>query len=185
MMSSKITTTKYSKSTHRRKRQTQNFDNTAQFRPQRVRSTPDPPPLDTSIKVVKRIQISLPYDVTSLGDCTAAVLMAGVPGGLTYWNRVRFERFEIWSNSSSSGTDTLSVLVNTQDDWSQPTVSFVDTGTYGNRRASIAFKLGLLDRSRWFSTADTTVLFTAKADTGGQGALVVQATVELLSGSLF
>lgn len=134
---------------------------------------------------MKKIQITLPYDTTTLGDATAAVLMAGVPGGLTYWNRVRFEKFEVWSNSSSSGTDTLSVLVATQDDWSQPTVSFTDSGTYGARRACIAFKLGLLDRARWFSTADTTVLFTAKADTAGAGALVVQATVELLSGALF
>lgn len=161
------------------------IDTVAQYRPQRVEIQMDPPPLDTSIKVVKRIQIRLPYDVSTLGDCTPAILMAGVPGGLTYWNRVRFEKFSIWSNSSSSGTDTLSVLVATQDDWSQPTVSFTDTGTYGARRAGVAFKLGLLDRARWFSTADATVLFTAKSDTGAAGALIVQATVELLSGSLF
>jgi hypothetical protein len=161
------------------------FDSVAQYRPQRVPTSVDPRPLDSSIKVIKRIQIGLPYDTTTLGDVTPAVLMAGVPGGLTYWNRVRFEKFEIWSNSSSSGTDTLSVLVSTQDDWSQPTVSFTDTGTYGARRASVGFKLGLLDRARWFSTADATVLFTAKADTGSAGTLVVQATVELLSGSLF
>jgi len=160
------------------------FDASAMYRPSRVRSTPEPPPLDSSIRVLKRIQIRLPYDTTTLGDCSPSVLMAGVPGGLTYWNRVRFEKFEVWSNSPASGTDTLSVLISTQDDWSQPTVSFLDTGTYGERRANIAFKLGLLDRARFFSTADTTVLFTAKSDSSGAGLVVVQATVELLSGSL-
>lgn len=154
------------------------------YQPMKAKCSADPPPVESSIRVLKRIQITLPYDTTSLGDVSMSVLMAGVPGGLTYWNRARLEKVDIWSNSSSTGTDTLTVLLPGVDEWSQPPVSFVDTGTYGNRRACVSFKLGLLNRARWLSVADTTVLFTAKADGQASGLLVVQATIELLSGAL-
>jgi hypothetical protein len=116
---------------------------------------------------------------------TMGMLMAGVPGGLTYWNSVRLERVDFWSNSSAtSGTDTLTVAISPVTSWNQPAVEWTDTGVVGQRRAHVGFLPGLLDRARYFNTADNSSICAVGIDTTGEAAVICQAKIELLSNIL-
>jgi len=157
---------------------------TSMMVPLRVRSGPvDPPMIKDTITVTKKVQVTLPTPAEGTAILTPSVLMAGVPGGLTYWRDVRIERVDVWSNSSSSGTDTLTVTVAGESDWNQTVEQYIDTGVYGSRRARVSFKLGLLARSRFWNTADNTPICAVSVD-GGASNVIIQATVQLNSNFL-
>jgi len=152
------------------------------FAPKEVTPTSDPRPVEYSIKIPKRIQIQVVLPESGNHSVTVSELMGGVPGGITYWNRVRFERFDVWSGADAASSDVLTVTVSPQNDWSQPVFSVKDSGTVGNTRAKVGFRLGLLDRARYFGTAATTELFVV----GGLATseVIIQASVELISPGL-
>lgn len=112
-------------------------------------------------------------------------LMAGVPGGLTYWNAARLEKVSVWGDQlvAGNGSGYLEVALPPVSGWSQPATKWIDEGTLGNNRPHISFKYGILERARFLSTADDTPLFSVE---GGQdtGQAVIHATLELVSPAL-
>jgi len=149
------------------------------FAPERLTPQPEPPIVSNTIKLTKRIQLFIPPDSTpTITPITPSILMSTVPGGLTFWNRVRVERIDVWG----SGIDdsTLQVEIVPDVAWNQPSLQLEDVGTPGQRRPAIGVRLGLLDRGRWFGTADTTVI--AQVSTSSLTSnIIVQATIELTS----
>lgn len=147
--------------------------------PNRTSRMRDPAPVVDTIRLTKRIQITLPVDEEGDVGITPAILMAGVPGGLTYWREVRIERIDIFSNAAPGEIDTLN-LVTAGDSSVNGVAQWIDTGVPGQHRAHIGYRLGLLDRSRWFNTSATTGLGSLTASTR-PGSVIVQAVVELQS----
>jgi hypothetical protein len=158
----------------------------SQMKPHRASRLTSPPPVQDTIVVNKRIQIAVPIPAGTLSVLvTTQMLMAGVPGGLTYWNRVRIDRLDFWTNSShTSGTDTLTVAVAASTSWDQPPVEWTDTGVVGQRRAHIGFTPGLLDRARYFNTADAGSICAVGVDGEGEQVVICQAQVQLMSNIL-
>jgi len=152
----------------------------AMMAPMRASRMRDPLPVVETIRLTKRIQIILDTPASGSELVTPVVLMTGVPGGLTYWRNCRIERIDVFSNSAPSSVDTLRVTCAADAAWNQTTSEWVDTGIPGQVRAHVGFRLGLLDRARWFSTADTTPLCAVSVDIG-PNKVIVQATVELQS----
>lgn len=153
--------------------------NIGDFGPKRISPPAEPPQIERSIKVTKRIAVITPEGSTDTTlDITPSLLSSGVPGGLTYWNNMRIENLHVWAKD---GQD-VALTVYPQAAWSQPPLSLVDSGTTGQRRAAVGFKLGLLDRARWFGTADTLVLATIAQSTSSS--FVIHATIELMAPSL-
>jgi hypothetical protein len=150
--------------------------------PREVRSTNQPRPVEFSIKVPKRIQLNIPIGTSGNVSVSPSMLSAGVPGGLTYWSRIRVEKIEVWSDATAEGSDLLEVQVSPDTSWNQPPFAVRDSGTVGNERAHVGFKLGLLDRARWFGTADTTELCVVRS--GPDTACILQASIELISPGL-
>lgn len=152
----------------------------AALSPQRVKPQALPPQITDTIRVNKRIQVTVGSDVTPADiDITPVMLMAGVPGGITYWNRVRFERIDVWGGTSTS----LGMRVMSQSGWDQPPLQMSDTGATGASRSAIGFRLGLLDRARFFGTADATVLATVSVPATDMD-VTIHAVVELMSSTL-
>lgn len=155
--------------------------------PSRVLRLPVPPPVTDTITITKRIQIGMTQTGTTPQNLYVNELMAGVPGGLTYWTRVRIERIDVWSDyknvtgaTSSVNTDTLTVAIPPDSEWDQPNREWTDTGVPGQRRAHVGFRLGLLDRARYFITAADQILCQIGMDTE-DASVIVQATLELTS----
>lgn len=158
------------------------------YAPTRKALAINPGDVQTTIRLTKRIQISVPLAVTTgLGSLKVSDLASGIPGGSSYWNSIRVTAIDVWGTATSTttpGADTgsLQINVDSSSSWSQPPVTWIDSGTSGAERPRIGFTLGLLDQARFFGTADTTVLFSAKGTP--QTSLIVQCTVELVSPSL-
>jgi hypothetical protein len=151
--------------------------------PSKASSIAEPPPVTDTIRLTKRIQVTLPAPASGSEVVSPALLATGIPGGLTYWRNMRIERLDFWSNhviSETVGTDTLTVTAAGNDAWSQTVAQWVDSGTPGQRRAHVAFRLGLLNRARFFNTADNTPLAAVSYD-GGASQVICQAVVELES----
>lgn len=154
--------------------------------PMRASKLSSPPPVIDTITVRKRIQIQLPQPGTAPVPITVSSLMAGVPGGSTYWGRVRIERLDVWSDfkiptegaTSTTNTDTLTVAI--PPGGVSPATEWTDTGVPGQRRAHIGFRLGLMKRAEYNITANSTILCYAGMDTE-DAFMIVQATVELTS----
>jgi len=148
----------------------------------------NPPDVQTTIRLTKRIQVSVILATTTgLGSLRVADLASGIPGGSSYWNSIRITAIDVWSTAGTAtagSTDgpPLQITVDSSSSWSQPPVTWIDSGTSGQERPRIGFTLGLLDQARFFGTADTTELFSAKGPPNTT--LVVQCTVELVSPSL-
>lgn len=159
-------------------KQTVDSNVVAMMAPQRASRMTDPPLVVDSIRITKRIQIILPIDTEGDAAITPAILMAGVPGGLTYWRECRFERIDVFSNSSPGEIDTISVVI--AGSGSQGVGQWFDTGVPGAHRAHIGYRLGLLDRANWYNTAAGTNLGSVTATTR-PGSVIVQAVVELQS----
>lgn len=148
--------------------------------PQRASRMTDPPVVVDTIKLTKRIQVVVSTPESGSALISPSVLMAGVPGGLTYWRNCRIERIDIFSNSAPASLDTITVTSAGNDEWNQTVAQWIDTGVPGQARAHVGYRLGLLDRARWFNTADDTPLGAVSVDTG-PNKVIVQAVVELQS----
>jgi len=148
--------------------------------PSRASHLSSPPEVQDTIRLTKRIQIKLTAFPGGTG-LSPAILSAGVPGGLTYWSRMRIERLDFWSNSSSTGTDTITVIVPPGATSGTPPAQWTDTGVYGQRRAHVGFKFGLAERQCWHSTADEKTLCNVRTDVTPSTPIIIQATVELMS----
>jgi hypothetical protein len=161
-------------------KQTVTNDVVSMMAPQRASRISDPPVVTDTIQLTKRIQISFPVPDSGSSIISPVALMAGVPGGVTFWRDCRIERIDVFSNSSSEGTDTITVTAAGNASWGQPVSQWIDSGVYGSVRAHVGYRLGLLDRARWFNTADNTPLGAVSSDAGAS-TLIVQAVVELKS----
>jgi hypothetical protein len=151
------------------------------FAPQEVRPPLDPVPVEYSIKVSKRIQLQVTVGSSGNFSVDPSMLSAGVPGGLTYWNRMRIDAVYAYGDSAGSAGDdhTISIQASNSTDWDQPSFNIRDTGTLGQSRPRVGFRLALLDRARWFGTAGTTELCVVNAPT--DSIVTLQATIELMS----
>lgn len=148
------------------------------FAPQRCGIPNDPPSVQRTIKVSKRIQLDVP-DGTAAFTISPSVLAAGVPGGLTYWSKMRVENIHVWAPASPESGIAVEVLASSSQD--QPSITYHDDGVQGHSRPRVGIKLGLLDRSRFFNTASTFTLVTITRDSTEP--LVIQASLELTSPS--
>jgi hypothetical protein len=121
---------------------------------------------------------------------TPAILMTAIPGGTTFWNKVRVQAIRVWAETSISGTGgsltTPQLRVDVSNDGvNEPTVSWTDTGTTGQRRPGIAFSLGLREQASWFGVASTQNIFNVRVlNATATEPITVQAVVELLSPNL-
>jgi hypothetical protein len=136
--------------------------------------------VERTIKLAKKIRVDASLVAGSL-SITPAFLMAGVPGGTSYWNNVQVERIEVFgSDLTAVGSTQLTLTVDPVSAYSQPPFVVSDEGTTGAERARCGVRLGLLDRARWFGTADTTVLATVSASSTTE-AVLVYASIQLIS----
>lgn len=149
------------------------------FAPREVKAPPQIKSVEFSIKVPKLIQISVPLPSSGNESINPSMLSAGVPGGLTYWNSIRIEKILVYSGDAGEEASRLTVVVSPQSGWNQPPFQITDAGTVGNERARLGFKLGVLDRARWFGVADTTELCVVAGI--ADSTVIIQASVELLS----
>lgn len=155
------------------------------YAPTRKALPVNPGDVQTTIRLTKRIQVTVPLaNTTGLGSLKVSDLSSGIPGGSSYWNSIRITAIDVWGTATSNtipGADVipLQITVDSSSSWSQPPVTWIDSGTSGAERPRIGFALGLLDQARFFGTADTTELFSAKGTP--QSSLIVQCTVELVS----
>jgi len=166
----------------------QNVGNHAQqlvglMAPQRASTIVDPPQVVDTIKLTKRIQVTIPTPTTGSIVISPALLAAGVPGGSTYWRDMRIERLDFWSThapATGSGSDTIVVTAAGNSGNGQTVAQWLDSGVPGKRRAHVGFRLGLLERARFWNTADNTPLSAVSYD-GGASSMLCQAVVELNS----
>lgn len=145
------------------------------MQPHRVHIPADPPAVTTSVLVNKVIAFTPMPEPSVPFAIDVGTIMSQISGGTTYWSRVRIEKIQIWGLPDS----VLEVQVPTDNGWDQPPIEWEDTGVPGQSRPRIAFKLGLLDRTRWFSPTSEQILFRAivTPDAG----LVIHASVALMS----
>lgn len=178
MMSSKSTRVVQNSKGRRQRRIAKNESEGVLVRsmyPERLTVKADPPEIVHTIRVMKRVQLT--QTVTTPFSITPAALALAIPGGLTYWNSFRIERVDVWGTANVD--NTLSVSLPAVSAGSQPPVTYVDTGIAGQRRPMVGFRLGLLDRARFFGVADATVLATVNFSSGTS--LTIQAVLELSS----
>jgi hypothetical protein len=161
-------------------RQTVDSNVVAMMAPMRASKMTHPALVVDTIRLTKRVQISLPTPATGSAIISPAILMTGVPGGVTYWRNCRIERIDIFSNSAPASLDTITVTSAGNDSNGQTIAQWIDTGTPGQERAHVGYRLGLLERARWWNTADNTPLGAVSVDKG-PNLVVVQAVVELES----
>jgi hypothetical protein len=159
----------------------------ASFVPHRVPIASDPPPRERSI-VVHQVFTNIASEPLSGGyTVTPAVIMQAVPGA-AFWSRLRVEKISIWGQAPSSTallpnpSNSIVVNIPTDTGWFQPPMQWVDDGVAGQSRPKIAFKLGLLERARFFTPADTTTLCTVSA--ADADILCFQYSLELVSPTL-
>lgn len=148
----------------------------ADFTPTRVQPPEEPDQVERTIRVTKKVQFSQVLAGGSSADFSPAEIAAAVPGGLTYWNTLRVERINVWAGAQQDNTMTVQVP---SLGGNNPPLTLTDSGTGGARRPAVGFRLGLLERSRFYGVADTTTLVTVSASV--PTTVVIQATVELAS----
>lgn len=83
---------------------------------------------------------------------------------------------------SANEPGRLRVSLTPNSGWSQPTFDLEDVGTLGRERPHVGFSLGVLDRARWFNTADVTNLFQVIFEP--DSTLTIQAKIQLTSPNL-
>jgi hypothetical protein len=161
------------------------------YTPSRILVPRDPPEVQNSVRVVKSIQ--LPFTVaTTPTAVTVSALSGALPGGLTYWNKIRFQSIKIWSNEVITGSGSgqqfqfpILIVTTTPVGTAEPAIQWNDQGTTGQQRPAIGFSFGLAVQSQWFGVADIQQLFTialhAPDSTPVGGSVRIQAVVEILS----
>jgi len=153
--------------------------------PHRAGILVDPPQVTPSITAKKRIQLTMEVtpSTPSSGTLRFSDLMAGVPGGLTYWASFRVERIDFWSMWNGQAANTITVTIPTASSWGQPALEWSDSGVPGKRRAHVGFKLGLIQRTRFVGVAvtDTICVVTVDGPATTSNFVTVQASIELVS----
>jgi hypothetical protein len=165
----------------------------AMYAPRRLNAPIEPPEVQNTVRVTKTVQLFLTTtSATSGTTLTVARISSAVPGGLTYWSKIRIQSLRIWASELTAGSGnqpTLRVDANTGG-VDQPTISWTDSGTQGQRRPAIAFSPGLRFQAEWFGTAavaGVAVLSVSDSPSApflSGETLVVQAVVELVSPNL-
>jgi hypothetical protein len=137
--------------------------------------------VERTIKLAKKVRINALLTAGTLA-ITPAFLMQGVPGGTSYWNSCQIERIEVYGGDTASADPSgLTLTVEPVSAYSQPPFSVSDSGTIGAERARCGVRLGLLDRARWFGTADTTTIATVSSAGVVNEPVVVYASIQLVS----
>jgi len=159
--------------------------------PHRVPIVNDPPNVIDSVQIIKTVQLQTIPPTEGL-NITPTLLASRLPGGTTFWSRIRIEKISVWGDNGTSETipstrsGDLFVIIPSDSSWDQPTIEWSDTGVFGVSRPKIAFKLGLLDRARWFGVADETVIAqVGNRVAPGNPAVTIQATVSVISPATF
>jgi hypothetical protein len=160
------------------------------YAPHRIPCPTHPTEVQNTVRVVKAIQFNLSMAAsTKPVPVTVADLMTAVPGGNTYWSRVRVNLIRLWAptfaNQASTGDSPTLRVVSGDDGLNEPPVSWSDNGTGGQQRPRIAFALGLREQAAWHGVASNQLLCTVAwtNSAGGTPFVIVQASVELLSPS--
>lgn len=117
---------------------------------------------------------------------TVASVASLIPGGLTYWNRLRIEKITVWLARQSSSADQLQVTLPNDDSAGVPAMSFTDNAVTGATLPCVAFKLGLLQRARWYNPSSNVVLFIASGggSSGDPAGFIMDFSVEIASNPL-
>lgn len=161
----------------------------AMYSPRRIYPPMEIPEVQNTVRVTKVTAFDLKMQAPETSvPITVAKIAASIPGGTTYWTRMRVSKVSIWADSASTGSGTiftvpLTVTLPSSGTWSQPAISFTDSGIYGQSRACVGFKLGLLDQARWFGTASTDVIcnLSPTETAPNTRTATVHVTVELMS----
>lgn len=153
----------------------------AMFAPRRISSRADPGPVEQTIRVSKSVEFNVPLTASDAETVEVATIMAAVPGGLTFWSRVRVNSVKVWGAPAFAHADPLGISVQATGTTAGLAPSaWVDMGTPGAQRAHVAFVPGLQEGSTWHPVASTQGVFTLRSVTGAQNVLV-QVSVDLLS----
>lgn len=155
----------------------------AMYAPRRIPSRADPGPVEQTIRVSKAVEFSVPVTSSSGTVVDAATIMNAVPGGLTYWSRMRLNSVKVWGAPATVGSDPPGISVQAIGNGisAAPTL-WVDMGTAGARRSHVAFVPGLLEQSSWFNVAATQGFFTLRSVPSADAqTLLVQVSIDLLS----
>jgi hypothetical protein len=161
------------------------------YTPSRIAVSSDPPAVQNTVRVTKAVQFPLSVGATPT-PVTVSNISGAIPGGLTYWNKIRIQSVKIWADqtTTTSATPTfpfmpILIVTTTPVGNFEPAVQWNDQGTTGQERPKIGFQLGLATQSQWFGVADIQQLFTvAIHNTNGDplpGNCRVQVNVEMLS----
>jgi hypothetical protein len=162
------------------------------YTPRRVKCPAEPPEVQNTVRVTKSVQLQVLTSASAALPVSPATIMGAVPGGLTYWAKMRLQGVRVWSETGSpvqAGVGLTPILrVDIQNEGTDsPTISWSDTGTTGQRRPGIAFQPGLREQAQWFGTASTTPLFNVRVSAGNTQAadyVILQCIVEILSPNL-
>jgi len=158
------------------------------YTPSRIAVSSDPPAVQNTVRVTKAVQF--PFTVgTTPAAVTVSTISGAIPGGLTYWNRIRIQSVKIWADQVTTSTagNVMPILIVTTTPVgnSEPAIQWNDQGTTGQQRPKIGFQLGLATQAQWFGVADIQQLFTVALHTPGatpiEGSVRVQVNVEMLS----
>jgi hypothetical protein len=122
-------------------------------------------PLPTTKDVVITKRITVPLSTTESTPLTVANLVSALPSG-TF--EIRLQKISFYGNSTDAASSELNVADLTSD-----LAAFVDFGTPGHQRSQIHLTPAFELRQKWFTSSDTTGIYTVN------GTAVVQATVEV------
>jgi len=159
------------------------------YTPSRIAVSSDPPAVQNTVRVTKAVQFPLTVAVSPTA-VTVSQISGAIPGGLTYWNKIRIQSVKIWADltrASSTSPDIMPILIVTTTPVGnfEPAIQWNDQGTTGQERPKVGFQLGLATQSQWFGVADIQQLFTvavhAQDGTPITGTCRVQVNVEILS----
>jgi len=154
----------------------------AMFAPRRISSRADPGPVEQTIRVSKTVEFNVSITASTAETVDVATIMGAVPGGLTFWSRVRINSIKVWGAPVFANADPLGVSVQATGTTSGLAPSaWVDTGTPGAQRSHVAFVPGLQEQSTWHPVASTQGVFTVRSVPASAQLVLVRPSVDLLS----
>jgi hypothetical protein len=149
--------------------------------------------VQNTVRVTKTVQFNVQAGGTASTEAvlTPGVISAAVPGGTTYWSKIRIQSVRIWAqtqlgNVTTGNGNTPVLRVDCRDNnVNEPALSWSDTGTSGQRRPAIAFQPGLREQASWYGTANTQPICAIRLANLATGTeeVTVQVVVEILSPS--
>lgn len=139
----------------------------------RLRGNTMPPLTESVIQLTQTFQGNLSINTGgSQTDIRMFDLAAFVPGGASYWLRMRPEKVLLWlkpvGRDGVLEQDTLQVQIPGTDDGAPP-MTFRDNSIDGMTLPHVGFKFGLRQRMRWINPSSPDTLFTVSVpgSTGG------------------